>query len=247
MYMKDSNRTRKRIVALLLSQNGRITSGENDSLLRWMFKKVTRGDYTHEKIGDLKQTLINMARDEIITLEHAEKKSIRITAVELSTGAKTDTVDEEDFDLFLESGEIESIFFLVSILRGRIAKLERDKSDIEEAFDALVDEEQNQSTDSLEKLQMEVSRLGLLLEGAQLRAESLETELERLEIRHKAEITSIQERYQKILGEEKRKHEAYRKSANKQKSIAGQTITTLTRQLEECTSGMTSSDPSPCA
>lgn len=119
MDVEDSVRVRRRIVAFLLSKNGRVTSGQNDGLVRWMRDALAQGRYVHEQVGYLKQTLINMERDGIITIEWALAKSTRITAVSLGATADVSTIDEEDYDLF---NTVEAVWILVNILRGQVQK-----------------------------------------------------------------------------------------------------------------------------
>ena len=238
MHMKDSNRTRKRIVALLLSQNGRVTSGENDSLLRWIFEKISRGDYSHERVGDLKQTLIAMARDDIISLEHAERKSIRITAVELSAGAETNHIDEEDFDFFRESDSTAPLWLLIGSLQWRLRlleqvnqRLEQAKNDNEVAFNELVSDLAEESSHVYRE---RIAELEAAIGGLNARTRELEKENDAIKKHNKMTIESLKDSHKKIVDDISHKFEEYRKRTNRDKSIYGQKVENLMRQLKKC-------------
>lgn len=129
--MKDSNKTRRRIVAFVASRGGRVSSGQNDNFYRWLWNHVARGDYAHERVTALRDILLAMGEDGDAVLEYAENG--RIMAVKLPDDVDLQ-VDDEDHDLFEST---DSVWLLVAQLLAQVARLRQEVTDTHQAFDAL--------------------------------------------------------------------------------------------------------------
>lgn len=73
--MQDSTRNRKKVRRFLMSQGGSASSGINVGFVPWMFYKISRQDYSHERVTELMETLQNMERDGELTLDRYWKNS----------------------------------------------------------------------------------------------------------------------------------------------------------------------------
>lgn len=227
MVVEDSKRTRRRIIAYIVSQGGRISSGQNDNLVGWMFHQIKREDYTHERVTDLKGILKAMAEDGTIELEYSLKG--RPMVVSIPSSATIDEIDEEDYDLFKSEGVLrEAVWLLVSILSGRVQQFRQRAEEAEAAFEELTTES------------------GLMQENATLRARvaelksveqvsdcTHEDEFARLREQHATELERMRGEHQDLLRLKQEEVVAIRKEYQKRLQRKGNDYASLKREYDE--------------
>lgn len=243
MDVEDSTKVRRRIVAFLLSRGGRATSGQNHGYVRWMRDKIATGKYVHEQVGYLKQTLVNMERDGIVTIEWALEKSTRITAVSLGVAADVSTIDEEDYDLF---STVEAVWILVNILRGQVqkqtAQIEKLQEDAQ-IMDELIAEDAMVAT--ITALRTRIAELEQqprqpvcthddALQAVKVRYEQI---IDTLNSVHATALRRNDDEWRKKLQHQSRTHETYRAGVNSEKSRLGSQLAQLKRENQALKTG----------
>lgn len=140
VVVDDSKKTRRRILAFIVSRDGSVSSGQNDSFLRWMLELLRTGAYAHERVNDLRDTLEAMAEDGEIVLAYAESKSRKIIGARLpdDTDVNSVEVSQDDLDLF----DRDALWRLVSSLRYQRDQAVQRADDVERAFNQLVTEDE---------------------------------------------------------------------------------------------------------
>ena len=130
--MEVSNRSKRRLLGFIASRGGRVTSGRNDSLLRWVFMSVAREAYAHERIAPLEELFEALEADGDVVLEHDERG--KLFAVRLSDEADMSHADVPDEE---PDEQDQNLWPLVTLLMSENSALHRrlEESDIEAALE----------------------------------------------------------------------------------------------------------------
>ncbi len=142
-----SNRAKQRLLGFILSRGGRITSGRNDSLLRWVFEITARERYAHERITELETVFTALESDGDLVLERDDRGKLIAAHV-------AETANFEHADLEASMFETsEQLWVFLTILMARNTKLRQQlaASGVDEAL-AMAAEAEHQRDAALREL-----------------------------------------------------------------------------------------------
>ncbi len=129
--MEVSNRSKRRLLGFIASRGGRITSGRNDSVLRWVFEKSAREAYSYGRIAPLERVFEALETDGDVVLERDERG--KLFAAHLSDSADFSHADI-DADMF--EGDQDRWMFITLLLSTNAAlKRQLEESDIDAALE----------------------------------------------------------------------------------------------------------------
>lgn len=202
--MEDSNRSRGRVLAYLVSQGGRVTSGRNANLYGYIWRKISRSDYTHERVTALSHLIEAMAAEGMLELEQAD--SGRVFAISLTDTADL-TVAEEDRELF----DNDAVWLLVAGLQHRVAQLHAQVQGADEALAALAHEVEADTR--VTDLQQRVAELEAE-QAARPEADCQhEAEIAKIKARAERQLLETRKALDQRLNDLRKDFDAYRKTA----------------------------------
>lgn len=135
--MAASNREKRRLLGFIASRGGRVTSGYNDSLLRWTFEILARESYVHERIDKLEEVFEALEADGDLVLERDERG--KLIAAHLADDADYRHADFES-SMFESPEELWALVVTLLSINGRLRR-QIDESDIEAAIELAADAE----------------------------------------------------------------------------------------------------------
>ena len=135
--MAVSIRAKGRLLGFIISRGGRVTSGRNDSLPRWVFGHSSKQSYTNERIDEMVEVFEALEADGVLVLERDDRG--KLFAAHLADDADLQGADFE-MEMFTSPDQV---WVLVGTLQSIIARLrnELNGSDIKTALELASDAE----------------------------------------------------------------------------------------------------------
>ncbi len=129
--MAASNRAKRRLLGFIASRGGRVTSGRNDSLLRWVFELSAKQSYAHERIDELEEVFEASESDGDLVLERDERG--KLFAARLADAADFTHADLES-SMFESPEELWALVVTLLSINARQRK-QIDESEVETALE----------------------------------------------------------------------------------------------------------------